>query len=196
MLPPPVPPPSGGDDLDSGHGAHGPGPLAHVAACEPGSDRVAAVEPYYLGVMLLPASVAALLAACPAAHARVSADHVTLVFRPSAKTLRGVPLGLRGPLTLTGLFRDDRVQVAGVGAMPWLPWTPPPHPHITISVGEDVENREAGAAIAAATLQSPPAPDIPLQGVLGLRLTDGSTLCDCRELDALLSGWPARDVPV
>ena len=94
----------------------------------------------------------------PPSHANVSADHLTLAFRPDAQTIaKFAPLlGSTGPrLRATGVADNGRAQavvieeteVTSSGVFSLLPTTTGAKataPHITVSVAPGVENREAG----------------------------------------------------
>jgi len=94
----------------------------------------------------------------PPSHANVSADHLTLAFRPDAQTIaKFAPLlGSTGPrLRATGVADNGRAQavvieeteVTSSGVFSLLPTTTGAKataPHITVSVAAGVENREAG----------------------------------------------------
>lgn len=89
----------------------------------------------YVGVFLNPEQQAKLLEAVPARHAKVHADHVTLVFRPSPHELEKYSLGAEVEFTVVGEVFDDKGQavlVKGVDSKNL-------YPHITISTAPGIK---------------------------------------------------------
>ncbi len=83
----------------------------------------------YVGVFLDNVQRERLLAAVPAKHGTVHADHVTLVFRPSPQEVGRYLLGSTVELEIVGEVFDEKGQAAIVsGAVSCNK-----HPHITIA---------------------------------------------------------------
>ena len=88
----------------------------------------------YVGVFLDEAQRKKLLAAVPARHSKVHADHVTLVFQPSPEELEKFDLGSTVELEVAGEAFDEKgqavlVDLRGVDSKN-------AHPHITISTAD------------------------------------------------------------
>ena len=105
----------------------------------------------------LPLSLSSKTRSAPPSHANVSADHLTLAFRPDAQTIANFAplLGSTGPrLRATGVADDGRAQAVVIeeteivasdvfSLLPTPKWEITAA-HITVSVAPGVENREAG----------------------------------------------------
>lgn len=161
----------------------------------------------YVAVFLTQESRDVLLAMVPPAHPLVSADHMTLAYKPSVQQLLDLPLGAHVQLKIIGSAADSRAQAVAADPPTWLPPTTSVSTHITISVAVGAKAVEAGHLImdalqrAAACDPAGPSPSgagaythfdeaLPLVGTLGVRLalSDGErTVCSIEELAA--GGW-------
>jgi hypothetical protein len=90
----------------------------------------------YIGVFLNKAQREKLLAAVPAKHSKVHADHVTLVFQPSPQELAKFDLGSTVELEVTGEAFDEKGQAVLVAFKDGGIGSKNVHPHITISTAE------------------------------------------------------------
>ena len=96
----------------------------------------------YAAVFLDAASRAALLAAVPPRYPCVTADHVTLAFRPPAAAAAALPLGTTIGVDVVGMADDGDAQAVSVVGLP--PTFAPRTPHATVSVRAGVANAAAG----------------------------------------------------
>lgn len=144
----------------------------------------------YVAVFLTQESRDVLLSIAPPLHPLVSADHMTLAYKPlSVQQLLSFPLGASVQLSITGTTADSRAQAVAAEPPPWLLPTPSAAAHITISVALGAKATEAGVLVrdalqlAAAAAAEPAGPVVsgagtfqrfgqPLQllGRLGVRL--------------------------
>lgn len=85
--------------------------------CAEGSSSAAEqAEIYYAGVFLTPTSQRLLRQAVAPRHPEVSADHVTLKFKPGRDACLQLPLGTSILIRVTGLASTTEVQVRA----PWF----------------------------------------------------------------------------
>jgi hypothetical protein len=98
------------------------------------ADLLRKPEVIYTGLFLTEESKEALLEAYPAFHARVHADHVTVVFRPDEAFQKTVAplIGKEFPITVKGAAADEKGQAVGVRVPSFL-MHGDQNPHITIS---------------------------------------------------------------
>ncbi len=98
-------------------------------------------KPAYIGVFLAKASQGELLHAVPPKHAKVAADHVTVIFKPTPEDLANYApkLGTSIQITATHEVSNDKVQAVKVTGVP----AGNREPHITISHGEGVSPVES-----------------------------------------------------
>jgi hypothetical protein len=89
----------------------------------------------YIGVFLDEAQRKKLLAAVPARHSKLHADHVTLVFQPSPEELEKYTLGSEVELEVAGEAFDEKGQAVLVVLKGGVA-SKNAHPHITISTAE------------------------------------------------------------
>jgi hypothetical protein len=94
----------------------------------------------YIGLFLTPESRRQLLDWCPPIHKNISADHITLAFKPDAETLAKLTplLGQNFEVRLTDAVADDKGQAMGV-IIKDLPFVENLFPHITISCAEGIQ---------------------------------------------------------
>eukprot|EP00878_Enallax_costatus_P022975 GHUV01024418.1.p1 GENE.GHUV01024418.1~~GHUV01024418.1.p1 ORF type:complete len:476 (+),score=74.09 GHUV01024418.1:453-1880(+) len=149
----------------------------------------------YVGVFLTPASREVLLSVVPPKHPCISADHMTLAYKPSIIQLLDYPLGVEVPLKILGHAADSRAQAAVADPPNWLPPTTSVSTHITISVAVGTKAVEAGHlvmdALQRTALTDPAGPSpagagayvpmeepLPLIGRLGVMVkSNGSSTC-------------------
>lgn len=108
------------------------------------------VRVLYVGVFLTPASRDVLLSMVPAVHPLLHGDHMTLLYRPSARQLLHYPLGAEVELRVLGAAANSRVQAVFVEAPAWLETSASASAHVTISVaagGSGAKAVEAGQLI-------------------------------------------------
>jgi hypothetical protein len=98
----------------------------------------------YAAVFLTAESKEVLRAMIPPVHAAVSADHMTLAYKPTIPQLLSLPLGVEVQLKVQGMAADSRAQAVVADPPPWLPPTTSVSTHITISVAAGVQAKEAG----------------------------------------------------
>lgn len=72
-------------------------------------------QPYFAGVFLTASSRDALCSHFPPTHSDVSADHVTLRYRPDLDFCRQLPLGKSVILHTAGCLSNSRIQVCERG---------------------------------------------------------------------------------
>ena len=65
----------------------------------------------YAGIFLDPLSTARLLSFLPPKHSQLSADHLTIIYRPSQEILSSLTLGLAVDLQVLGRVEDSALQV-------------------------------------------------------------------------------------
>ena len=65
----------------------------------------------YAGIFLDPLSTACLLSFASPKHSQLSADHLTMIYRPSQELLRSLTLGLVVDLQVLGKVEDSALQV-------------------------------------------------------------------------------------
>lgn len=65
----------------------------------------------YAGIFLDPLSTARLLSFASPKHSKLSADHLTIIYRPSQELLRSLTLGLVVDLQVLGKIEDSALQV-------------------------------------------------------------------------------------
>lgn len=65
----------------------------------------------YAGIFLDPLSTARLLSFAPPKHSKLSADHLTMIYRPSQELLRSLTLGLAVDFQVLGKIEDSTLQV-------------------------------------------------------------------------------------
>lgn len=99
--------------------------------------------PPYVGIFLAPDVKRQLLEDFPAAHQGVQADHVTLVFKPTAEQLEVIkekfPPGTAVPIKVTGVAQDEKAQALEVELPPDVAELGTnQRPHVTVSVAEGV----------------------------------------------------------
>lgn len=70
-----------------------------------------ALHPHYAAVFLTDASRQALLQHVAPLHEDVSADHMTIGFKPAVEACLGLPLGREAALFIVGVAADYRAQV-------------------------------------------------------------------------------------
>lgn len=75
---------------------------------------------HYAGVFLAEPSRDRVLQHAPPLHESVSADHMTLAYRPSLEACLELPLGEDAPLFVEGVAADYRAQVGGVRWGGWV----------------------------------------------------------------------------
>lgn len=86
-------------------------------------------RPLYVGVFLTPESRERLLSFVPPLYEQVTADHLTIMFKPDDLTVENMPIGKKVRLKLVGHAHDDLVQAAIVRGV----ISGNKDPHITIS---------------------------------------------------------------
>ncbi|WIA09664.1 hypothetical protein OEZ85_009050 [Tetradesmus obliquus] len=127
----------------------------------------------YVAVFLTQESRDVLLSMVPPLHPLVSADHMTLAYKPlNVQQLLSFPLGASVQLSITGSTADSRVQAVAAEPPPWLLPTPSVAAHITISVALGSKAAEAGVLVrdalqlAAAAAAEPAGPVVSGAGTL------------------------------
>lgn len=138
------------------------------------------------GVFLLKESRDRLLQIAAPKHSNVYCDHMTVVYKPGAKSLLKLPIGKFVTLTVAGEVHNDSCQVVQV--MPPSSVAPTGHapPHITISIAEGAQPRSA-AELASdvhsgdTDLSQKWRKPLQLIGVVGLRLDNRSTVLSMEE---------------
>lgn len=88
----------------------------------------------YIALVLDAPSRSRLLAAVPPRHQRVTADHITLVYAPSASEMNRYRLGARASCVAFAAAEDERGQAVAVRG---LRTTRQATPHVTISLIPD-----------------------------------------------------------
>jgi hypothetical protein len=114
------------------------GPSAAAASAPNGAlspPRPQGLRPHYAAVFLTEKSRAALLQHAPPLHETVSADHMTLAYRPTPEACTALPLGRDVPLFVAGAAADYRTQAVAVQPPSWLPFLSDSAPHVTVSGG-------------------------------------------------------------
>jgi hypothetical protein len=102
----------------------------------------------YVAVFLTQESRDVLLAMVPPLHPLVTADHMTLAYKPiSMQQLLSFPLGASVQLSIIGSAADSRAQAVAADPPPWLPPTASVSTHVTISVALGAKAVEAGHLI-------------------------------------------------
>lgn len=140
------------------------------------------LRPLYAGIFLAGPSTHRILQRTPPLYATVYAHHVTLkYFGYEGDPIRDVhsclslPIGQAVAIGVVGVAANGRVQALEVTLPSWLPYHNSAVPHVTISVVEGAEAKEAGALVAAAagTGEVHPVHGLRvLHGVVGVCLTD------------------------
>jgi hypothetical protein len=102
----------------------------------------------YVAVFLTQESRDVLLAMVPPLHPLVTADHMTLAYKPlSVQQLLAFPLGATVQLNIIGTAADSRAQAVAADPPTWLPPTASVSTHVTISVALGAKAVEAGHLI-------------------------------------------------
>ena len=70
----------------------------------------------YAGIFLDPLSAARLLSWAPPRHSKLSADHLTLLYRPSQEQMQSLTLGLQVDLPIVAKAHDLAIQVLSIGS--------------------------------------------------------------------------------
>lgn len=142
---------------------------------------------HYAAVFLTEESKDRVLHSAPPLHEAVSADHMTLAYRPTLDQCLELPLGRQAALFVEGVVSDYRAQALAVQHPSWLPFYSESVPHVTVSVGEGVLAREAGDLVKAGQQGAGPRV-VPLvgmkllHGTVGVKLDDGSVAYSQAEL--------------
>ncbi|KAF6256253.1 hypothetical protein COO60DRAFT_130697 [Scenedesmus sp. NREL 46B-D3] len=102
----------------------------------------------YVAVFLTQESRDVLLAMVPPLHRLVTADHMTLAYKPlTVQQLLTFPLGASVQLSIIGAAADSRAQAVAADPPSWLPPTASASTHVTISVALGAKAVEAGHLI-------------------------------------------------
>ncbi len=92
--------------------AAGPQSEASSTTCRQSSVLLPEDPPFlYAGILLDPLSIARLLSWASPRHSKLSADHLTLIYRPSKEQVEGLTLGLEVQLQVLGKAQDVATQV-------------------------------------------------------------------------------------
>ncbi|KAK9859307.1 hypothetical protein WJX84_010214 [Apatococcus fuscideae] len=157
-----------------------PGRFRLPTHSSPLSSRSGVPDVLYAGAFLDAAQHDKLLKAVPAAFSVISADHLTLRYRPSNQWLQSLPLGAQLELTISFVALQDGLQAVNVGLDEEAAWLADLNPHITISVAPGVPAKLAGNLIGLASSHQLAAgairhltPPLRLSGVVGVKLTSG-----------------------
>ncbi|DBA98882.1 TPA: hypothetical protein ACH3X1_014639 [Trebouxia sp. C0004] len=98
----------------------------------------------YAGIFLDPLSTARLLSfVCPK-HSKLTADHLTMLYRPSQELLRSLTLGLVVDLQVLGKIEDSTLQAVAVRCPGWVMKFLQRPAHVTVSMAEGVKPKTAG----------------------------------------------------
>ena len=92
---------------------------AHIALIRPGC-YLQVPDVLYAGAFLDAAQHDKLLKAVPAAFSVISADHLTLRYRPSNQWLQSLPLGAQLELTISFVALQDGLQVGSAPASAFI----------------------------------------------------------------------------
>jgi hypothetical protein len=161
----------------------------------------------FVAVFLTQESRDVLLAMVPPLHPLVTADHMTLAYKPlSVQQLLAFPLGASVQLNITGTAADSRAQAVAADPAPWLSPMASVSTHVTISMAVGAKPAEAGDllrdALQLAATADPAGPvvsgagtyqhlqePLPLVGRLGVKveLPSGQTLV-VHTVDELAAG--------
>ena len=91
------------------------------------------LHPHYAAIFLTDKSRQQLLQHVAPLHEDVSADHMTLAYKPSVQQCLQLPLGREAALFVVGAASDWRAQAVAVEHPSWLPYLSESTPHVTIS---------------------------------------------------------------
>jgi hypothetical protein len=92
-------------------------------------------KPEYIGIFIGEESRKDLLSKFPPKFAKVSADHVTLVYKPSEAEINSFNIGESATIPVLGYAEDEKGQAILVSVQN----AKNKNPHITISVREDTK---------------------------------------------------------
>ncbi|KAL0032695.1 hypothetical protein WJX79_003892 [Trebouxia sp. C0005] len=98
----------------------------------------------YAGIFLDPLSTARLLSFAPPKHSKLSADHLTMIYRPSQELLRSLTLGLAVDFQVLGKIEDSTLQAVAVRCPGWVMKLLQRPAHVTVSTAEGVKPKTAG----------------------------------------------------
>jgi hypothetical protein len=91
------------------------------------------LHPHYAAIFLTDKSRQQLLQHVAPLHEDVSADHMTLAYKPAVQQCLQLPLGREAALFVVGAASDWRAQAVAVEHPSWLPYLSKSTPHVTIS---------------------------------------------------------------
>ncbi|KAL0046380.1 hypothetical protein WJX82_010916 [Trebouxia sp. C0006] len=98
----------------------------------------------YAGVFLDPLSTARLLSFASPKHSKLSADHLTMIYRPSQDILSSLTLGLVVDLQVLGKVEDSALQAVAVQCPGWVMKFLQRPAHVTVSMAEGSKRKTAG----------------------------------------------------
>lgn len=144
----------------------------------------------YAGVFLDPLSSARLLAWCPPKHSQLSADHLTLLYRPSAEQVGSLPtLGASVELQVIYKAQDSTIQAVAVRGPQWVSQLLHCPAHVTVSMADGVKAKTSANLLRRVQqglmvgVQAEQCHDtITLTGRVGIKLEDGSIAFSASEL--------------
>lgn len=123
----------------------------------------------YVGLFLTEESRKKLLALFPPKHPKVTADHLTMAFKPSAQVMESLNpmLGMKVRLHLLHYASDEKGQAVSVQKGS-LPYCENEHPHITISCADGVSPVYSNELLEKhdKPCQVIPLPDLVLESVI------------------------------
>ena len=173
-----------------------------LSLCHPPVDMLEPTEPvvaYYTAVFLTTESQWLLLSTFPPTHPDVIADHVTLVFEPSLKSLLHTKIGKRVKVKVVSVVDDKNIQAAVV-VLPRGLSSENQFPHITLSKEEHALAKDSNKLLESRKYLPMKDKEMILEGVIGLAVkkvddTESQIILSSVDYHNMLPRIQANDSP-